>query len=251
MSIDGLFAQPGILVLQNFDENGDNLRESFSEDPFIERQVEAFRDNILDLETPEELFEPQNAETLNFVLTAFGLQDRQGDTGLLERALLEPTDTAEEDSLVAALTDTRIGFLRDELLLGDVGLSVLQDETVIDQLVEDFQENLFVTSQGSQNPNVPDAIVFRENANLVESEFEILADPVLRNVVFTVLGIPEEVAVQDVDTQAELITSQLDIEDLQDPDFVQDFTERFLVQSDINSGLGGGNPDALLVNLFA
>ena len=61
------------------------------------------------------------------------------------------------------------------------------------------------------------ALYFQRKAEASTSAYDILADPALLKVVQTALGIPAETGAQDIDKQAALIGSQLDLEDLKDP----------------------------------
>ena len=58
---------------------------------------------------------------------------------------------------------------------------------------------------------------------------QILGDPVMRSVVTTALGIPEQIAFQPLEAQEKAISSRLDISKFQDPQFVESFTQRYLL----------------------
>jgi hypothetical protein len=59
------------------------------------------------------------------------------------------------------------------------------------------------------------------------SAYGILADNALADVVRTALGLPSELAASDIDKQADLINSRLDIEDFKDPEKLNTFMQRF------------------------
>ncbi len=58
---------------------------------------------------------------------------------------------------------------------------------------------------------------------------QILGDPTLRTVVTTALGIPQEIAFQDLRAQENAISSRLDITKFANPKFVEQFTQRYLL----------------------
>jgi len=58
---------------------------------------------------------------------------------------------------------------------------------------------------------------------------DILGDATFRTVVTTALGIPPQIAYQDIGAQEQAITSHLDIKKLQDPKFVEGLTQQYLV----------------------
>ena len=74
-----------------------------------------------------------------------------------------------------------------------------------------------------------DALIFRERAATAKTAYAVLGDPVLRRVVTTALGLPQQIAVQSVEAQARAITSRLDLGKLQDPKEVARLAERYVV----------------------
>ena len=58
---------------------------------------------------------------------------------------------------------------------------------------------------------------------------DILGDPINRAVVTTALGIPREIAFQSLTAQENAITARLDVKKLQDPKFVANLTNRYLL----------------------
>ena len=65
--------------------------------------------------------------------------------------------------------------------------------------------------------------------------------------VTTALGIPEQIAFQDIGAQEKAITNRLDISKLQDPKFVETLTTQYLLaeQSSASSSSSSSNLDQL------
>jgi hypothetical protein len=89
---------------------------------------------------------------------------------------------------------------------------------------------------GAQNEGVRLALYFARKAPDITSAYGILADPALIKVVHTALGIPPATSALDIDKQAEMITDKLNLDDLQDPDKVATFLNRFASLWDLNNG---------------
>lgn len=89
---------------------------------------------------------------------------------------------------------------------------------------------------GNDDNNVRLALNFQRRAADIKSPFDILADDALAAVVRTAFGIPAESAQADLDAQARLITSQVDIKDFQDPEKVEKLIRRFLLLADVEAG---------------
>jgi hypothetical protein len=80
---------------------------------------------------------------------------------------------------------------------------------------------------GVDNTGVRLALYFERTAPQLTSVYGILADTALYEVVRTALGLPSELAASDIDKQADLLKSRIDIEDFKDPDKLGKFLDRF------------------------
>ncbi len=74
----------------------------------------------------------------------------------------------------------------------------------------------------------------------------------LRRVVTTALGLPQELAIQSVETQLRAVTSRLDLDKLKDPKEATKLVERYLVARAREAGPLGGlmGPGNWLTGLF-
>jgi hypothetical protein len=92
-----------------------------------------------------------------------------------------------------------------------------------------FTKYEYRTGLSETNPGMANAIYFSENAKTVKSVYDILGNGVLRRVVLGALGLPDQIAIQPVETQARAVTSRLKLVDLQDPTKVRAIAERYLM----------------------
>ena len=68
---------------------------------------------------------------------------------------------------------------------------------------------------------------------------QILGNSTLRTVVTTALGIPEQIAYQDIGAQEKAISNRLDITKFKDPKFVESFTTQYLIAAQAASSSTG------------
>jgi hypothetical protein len=71
------------------------------------------------------------------------------------------------------------------------------------------------------------ALYFQRMAPSITSAYSILGNKRLLSVVQTALGLPVSMSEAPIDAQAQMITRQLNIADLQNPAKLQKFIERF------------------------
>lgn len=108
-------------------------------------------------------------------------------------------------------------------------LGSLSDPKMLEILTNGFTKYEYRTGLSDTNPGMANAIYFSENAKTVKSVYDILGNGVLRRVVLGALGLPDQLAIQPVETQARAVTSRLKLADLQDPTKVRAIAERYLM----------------------
>jgi len=169
----------------------------------------------------------KNPDVLNVLLTANGLGDQTAYTALATKALLsDPTDAK---SLANTLPDTRWKTVAQTYNFAAQGLTVLQDPKVIATIANGYAEVTWRDTLDATTPGLSNALDFRARANTATTADAILGDATFRTVVTTALGIPPQIAYQDIGAQEQAITSHLDIKKLQDPKFVEGLTQQYLV----------------------
>ena len=183
---------------------------------------------------------------LNVLLPALGLADQVSYPGLVKQALT--ADPSASKGLLAAL-DSRFKAAAQTLDLKNKGLAGLQDPEVIKKLSDGYVTYQYQQGLDKQNPGISDALYFVENAAANANVYTILGNAVLRRVVTGALGLPAEIAVQPVETQARAITSRLDLAKLSDPKEKERLAERYVLAQAQKAG--GGTAASPLLSLFA
>ena len=165
------------------------------------------------------------------------MPDAVGQSGLALRALT--ADPAEPDGLLARLPDQRWKAAAQTLRLKERGLAALRDPQVQASLADGLRRQAWQAGLDADQPGLGDAMLFRQRAASVRTAYDVLGDPVLRRVVTTALGLPRQIAIQPVETQARAVTSRLDLSKLQDPREVARLAERYVVAAATTTAAGG------------
>ncbi|MFZ9413424.1 MAG: DUF1217 domain-containing protein [Alphaproteobacteria bacterium] len=173
----------------------------------ITREVEYFKSQIASIKTPDDLY--KNRRMMGFVLSAYGLDTEINFIGRIKAVL--NSDLTDTKSTANILKDNRYREIAAALDIKRTGLSTLKLPATIDKLAERFISAEYEKSLGKQDPAVREARYFAQNIGKVTDVYQILADKVLRKVVLDTLAIPEQVAIQPIETQAEIIKRRLDI----------------------------------------
>lgn len=196
-----------------------------SKDPQVSRQMAQFTAAVQ--KAPDLRTALRDPRVQQVVLTALGLPDAVGQTGLALRALT--ADPAATDGLLARLPDKRWRGAAEALRLDKRGLEALRDPKVQASLAEGLKRAAWRQELDTAQPGISDALLFEERAGNAKTAYDVLGDPVLRRVVTGALGLPQQMAVQPVETQARAISSRLDLSKLQNPREVAKLAERYVL----------------------
>ncbi|WP_420403851.1 DUF1217 domain-containing protein [Nisaea sp.] len=150
--------------------------------------------------------------TLEFVLTAFGLESEIGNPGKL-KAIFN-SDNDDPNSYANRLADPRYAELAKFFNVGKEGVSKFKSEEAQTEVIDKYLTNAFEISLGNENPAAREAVYFLRRINEVDSSVEILGDIALRSIVTTALGLPPQIANQSVLRQEALLDAKLDFDKL-------------------------------------
>ena len=220
-------SSPGdaLSALQSAEANQTSDIAAVASQTSVARDVAAFKAGVAAATTPDALL--SNPAVLKVLLTANGLGDQIAYPALAKKALLsDPTDTT---SLADTLSNTAWKSTATTYAFASQGLAVIQQPAVQQKLADAYAEVQWRSSLDASHPGLSNALTFRSEASTITSVDQILGDSVMRDVVTTALGIPEEIAIQPLEAQEKAISSQLDVTKFSDPAFVESFTQRYLV----------------------
>lgn len=213
-------------------------------EPAQQRAMDQFRRAVE--RAPDARAALRDPRVLQVLATALGLPDMVQQPGLAQRALLaDPTQT---DALVNRLRDSRWKAGAEALRLDQRGIAALRDPAVQARLQEGLLRARWRQELEGAQPGLGDAQLFRDTAASADGAFAVLGNPILRRVVTGALGLPKELAIQSVETQARALEARLDLDKLKDPKEVQRLAERYLVNRarEASAGSVGGGALSLL-----
>ncbi len=201
--------------------------------PAVARDIAAFKQAVATATTPQQLL--SNPTALKVLLTANGLGSQASYTALARKILL--SNPSDPNSLVNKVAATNASWLSvvQTYQFATKGLATLQNASVQQTIANGYAEVQWRQSLDAATPGLSDALTFQSEAGTITSASQVLADPVLFNVVTTALGIPQQIVFQDRPAQEQAINGQLDFSRLKDPTYVNSITDQFLVNSEQSS----------------
>ena len=224
-SSPGISGGNPVLALTQAEKNQAKQVAAEAKKPEVQRDVAAFRKAVAGAKDVKSLL--ANPAVQKVLLTANGLGDQIGSTGLVTKALM--SKTGDPKSLANVLSNKAWKSAAATYDFANKGLAVLKDPKVLDTVASAYAEISWRKSLDEATPGLSDALTFRETATRVKNADDILGDPVLRRVVTTTLGIPREIAYQSLDAQEKAINSKVDVKQFKNKDFVESFAKRYLV----------------------
>ncbi len=199
--------------------------QATSQQPDVQRAIAQFTSAVQKATSVQQLL--SNPAAMQVLLTANGLGDQTSYTALAQKALT--SNVNDPNALVNQLSDTRWKTVAQTYDFANKGLSVIQEPQVIATIANAYAEVTWRQSLDATTPGLSNALTFRQEASGVTSVDQILGDSVLRTVVTTALGIPQQIAFQPIEAQENAISSRLDLSRLKDPNFVDAFTQQYLI----------------------
>jgi hypothetical protein len=215
--------------------------KSTAAQPAVKRAVDAFTAGVASAKTVQQLL--ANPAVMQVLMTANGLADQIPYTALAQKTL--QSNVNDPKSLANTLTDTRWKPMVQTYDFANKGLAVLRQPSVISTLANAYAEVTWRNSLDATTPGLSNALTFRKEASTITSVDQILGDPIMRDVVTTALGIPQEIAFQPLQAQEKAISTRLDITKFKDPKFVESFVQRYLVTANTNAANTTAAPDLI------
>jgi hypothetical protein len=199
--------------------------------PMVQRETEYYLANITKVKSIDEFL--ADDRLFNYAMKAHGLEDMAYAKAFMRKALEEGLE--ERDTFANRLTDSRYKNFVETFNFVRHG----ENTTVFDRTqqgtVDKYLRQTLEEDAGTENEGVRLALYFERNAPKIDSYFGILGDPAIATVVRTMLGLPDAIAQLDVDKQAALIESRIDIEDFKDPEKLAEMINRFTTLWEVNN----------------
>ena len=234
-----------LTALQAAEDNETQDVAAVARQPQIQRTLAAFTAAVGSATSV--LAALQNPDVLNVLLTANGLGDQTAYTALAQKALT--SNLSDPNALANQLPDARWKTVAGLYNFATTGLATLQNPQVLATLTNGYAEVTWRNSLDAATPGLSNALDFRSRAGTITSADQILGDPTFRAVVTTALGIPPQIAYQNLGAQERAVSAQVDISRFKDPHFVDSFTQQYLIQAQSQSSgaASSSSIDALAV----
>lgn len=207
--------------------------------PEVKRETEEYLKRIRNVKSVDDFMNDQRV--YNYALNAFGLKDMTYAKAFIRKVLTEGVDTP--GSFTAQLTDSRFREFAETFNFARYGTATTSFSRTQEGTVDRYIRNTVEESAGSQNENLRLGLYFQRKAPAITSVYGILADKALYTVVRTALGLPAAISGSDIDKQATLIASKVNIKDFSDPAKLSKFITRFMAQATAN---GDGAPTSAM-----
>lgn len=222
-----------------------NLEERCFKDPQRKRDLDYFQSKATSVKSLDDLF--KDRRLLQFTLGAFQLEDQVDMKGFLKKIMT--SDPSDPTSLANRMNDARfkqVSQVVQGLIAGD-GFS----SSDVAAITAGWKTNEFEKNQGERNPALREALYFTRSVSGIKNGYQILANATLSKVARGALNLPDSFAALDVDQQARILNSKLKYEDFSNPNYVNKFVDRYLVNSDIQAMSATSGGAGSILNLFA
>jgi hypothetical protein len=210
--------------------------------PSVARETSYYQANIGSIKTIDAFLKDDRLFT--YAMKAWGLEDMTYAKGLirkvLEGGIFDPKSPAN------TLASGRFKEFASVFNFKAYGPATTAFDKVQKTTVDNFLRQQLEKDSGDSNPALKMALYFRRKAPSIKSALDILADKNLLNVVQTALSIPAQTSFASLDAQIALIEKKMNVKDLQDPEKLNRFLQRYAVAYDAANGTGGNFNAALL-----
>jgi len=217
--------------------------ERIASQPQVARESEHYLSRISEIKSIDEFL--ADTRVFNYAMKAHGLEDMSYAKAFMRKVLTEGTD--DENAFANQLADTKYREFAETFNFARNGETATIFTRAQQGTVDKYHRLTLEEEAGADNTGVRLALYFERNAPEITSVYGILADNALADVVRTALGLPSELAASDIDKQADLLRSRIDIEDFKDPDKLGKFLDRFTAMWELNNPSFGSADSSLLL----
>jgi len=236
-----------IATYQKYVKDGVKLEQKFEKSSDYKKEVDYFNKAVDKLKSVDEIF--KDHRLVSFLAKALNLSGEEQYPGKMKRILTEKVD--DKNAVMNRLSSKQYKNAAEALRLGESGLDRLKLNGTKESLIYGYKNAKYEESIGQENLAVRQARYFEKYAATASSTpYTVLGDPILREVVTYTLGLPKQIAIQPVETQARAITDRVDIKKFSDPKFRESFIKKFLNKHDMED-LGSGGSNSWMVSLFS
>lgn len=235
-------------------------KEAFEAAPVLQNDTAYFKENIADVQTPEDLV--GDYRLLKVALGAFGLEDDIGNHAFIKKVLEE--GSLDGGSFANGLVDK--SYLALTKAFGfDLGTPNTQLSDFAEEILAKYGERQFEVAVGEQDNDMRLALALDRDLDAILTSnntadgkwYSILGDESLLTVFQTALNIPRDSSSLDLDSQVEYLRERAaavfgdsEIDQFSDPERREELNRLFLVRSQINDLSSGMSSGAIALTLL-
>ncbi|MBI1776708.1 MAG: DUF1217 domain-containing protein [Proteobacteria bacterium] len=201
---------PAYPAYQRLLKSGTQDYQSFLKQPQITSNLAYVKSALPKITSAADLV--KDTKLLNIVLTAFGLQSDAQYPARIKQVL--DSNLKDQASLANQLLDPRYQQLAKFFNFNVLQGKNLSLQSFAQDLSAKYTQSAYEVSLGQQNPALRSASYFEQNIGNVKNVVQILGDTVLREVVFTALGIPSSISSAPIDQQIAYLNTKLNLSQL-------------------------------------
>jgi hypothetical protein len=213
-----------------------------SKEPVVQRESDYYLKNIEKVKSIDDFM--KDTKLYNYALKALGLQDMGYAKAFIRKVLTEGVDNP--NSFANKLTDPRYKELATTFNFVKLGDKTTQQPAAKQQITEKYVRQTLELETGRQNEGVRLALYFARKAPTITNAFEILGDKALLQVFQATFNMPAQMSNLDIDRQAQLVESKLNLKDLKDPAKLDKLLTRFTAMYEMNNPSTASAPSMLL-----
>ena len=224
-----------------------NMEKSLSQvrqDPMVDRLSQNYLEKIDSIKSIDDFLD--DYEVFSYAMKAFGLEDMTYAKGYMRKVLEE--GISNKESFANQLVDERFKAFAKTFNFEQFGETTTTFSKTQQDVVDMYVRQTMEDREGEENTGVKLALYFERKADTVSSGLELLADPALAEVARMLAGIPSEAAGADLDVQAALVEKKIDVEALDDPEYVEELMVRFSALWDMENGAPAVQAPNILIN---
>lgn len=214
-----------------------------SQQPMVQRETEYYLENIGNVKSVDDFM--NNDRLYRYAMKAFGLEDMSYAKAFVRKVLTE--GVIDPDSFANRLTDTRYKELATAFNFSAYGETATTYESAKQGTVDRYMQQTLEEDAGQQNEGVRLALYFTRKAPSIKSAYNILGDKALLTVFQTTFNIPAATGNMDIDKQAKMIESLIDVDSLQDPKELNKFITRFTAMYEMNNSTAASVSPAVML----
>lgn len=214
-------------------------------DPLYKKDLQDFKLNAAKVKTVDDLF--KNYKLLKTILEAYDLDSEINKAGFIKKILT--SNPLDKKALVNQVNDNRYRDLATDIGLF-AGVGGLKTSNFADKIQTKLAQTRYEREIDEENPGIRAAMRFKASAAKINSPYDVLSDPVLRDVIFKATGLPLIIVRQTVESQARTLESRVDFAKLKDPRYVEKIVKQYLSNVDADARKSASTNTGLL-SLFA